>query len=251
MTEERVSGYALPAAALALVAGGLIAVRSKLRGLVSPAGSSPGSVTEGGLSERRRTVTLLLPNYVPSKYPDEKFKKLAPGYESKEVDGEIVQTSGGEVLPKSFTTCGYLPCRIGYDLKLDLGITQCGLEQLRTNARKWNAWIEPGDGRMPRPGDVFGIDKIDAAGNRLIVHVGIFIGVNPDGSWHTADAGQGTKKNQEAKFLDRAYDPKALTLSGPDKKGALRPIAGWCTLDLVPLDTKAAKPGKTERKPNV
>jgi hypothetical protein len=189
-------------------------------------GVAPGQQTklpaaESPLSQRRQQALALVSEVVPSRYGDTRFAKLAPGYAP-----DLPQFKA------PFTTCGYLPCYVGRGLRLEKAITQCGLEQARMNARGWGAWVEPGDGKDPRPGDVFCVDQ--PAGN-LVIHVGVFIGKNPDGSWRTADAGQGDHDHQEAKFLDRAYAPP--TLGAPARIGGpagLRRLAGWVDLDKVP-----------------
>jgi hypothetical protein len=138
------------------------------------------------------------------------------------------------VLLETFTTCGFLPCYLGRGLALALEISQCGLESLRTNGKKWGAWIEPGERHEPMPGDVYGIDIHQ--GGPLIVHVGVFVGKNADGSWRTADAGQGTRAQQEAKYTDHVYDPaaKTLTMLVNGKPTLPRRLAGWVDLDKVP-----------------
>jgi hypothetical protein len=196
------------------------------------------------LSDRRRRALEVLQEVVPSAYgaPGEsgaRFEKLAPGYKAERVDGKLVLSSHGTKLLDTFTTCGYLPCYLGRGLGLAEEISLCGLEQIRINGKKWGAWVEPGEGREPQPGDPYGIDV--AAGGPLIVHVGVFVGKNPDGTWRMADAGQGTREKQEAKYTDRVYDPKtntlALVIGGKPTLG--RKLAGWVDLDMVPALAQA------------
>jgi hypothetical protein len=211
----------------ALLAGGLALAAAKwgpsivarLRGPAAPAGSAPP--VAGPLSARRLRALSLVAEVVPSVYGDDRFKLLAPTWDPATMKG---------------TSCGYLPCYVGRGLELERAISQCGLEQLRTNARAWGAWVEPGEGRLPRPGDPYAIDKIDAAGARVVVHVGIVVDAS-GATWQTADAGQGTHDKQEAKRMARAYDAAAKTIGGPLGP---RPLAGWCDLDRVPA-LKGAK----------
>jgi hypothetical protein len=175
------------------------------------------------LSNRRRRALEVVDEVVPSRYGDDRFRRLAPGYRA-EGEGDTLRTfDGAKELPKGFTTCGYLPGFLGSRLGLAKSLSSYGTEGLRTNAEGWGAWIKPGEGRLPKPGDAYAIE----GANGGIVHVGIFIRQNADGSWHTADAGQGPRHLQEAAFVDRPYDPNAHTLGG-------RTLAGWVDLDTVP-----------------
>jgi hypothetical protein len=215
-------------AALAAAGGGALLWRSK-----ATARDAPSRPSAGPLSARRLQALAIVAEVVPSAYgapgeSGERFAKLAPGFKAETIKGELVLTANGVKLPPTFTTCGYLPCYLGRRLALAKEIGQCGLEQLRMNGRAWGAWVEPGEGREPRPGDPFGIDQ---QGGGLIVHVGVYVGKNPDGTWRTADAGQGTKERQEAKYLSRPYNPAAKTIGGP---AGPRPLAGWVDLDKVP-----------------
>ena len=86
----------------------------------------------------------------------------------------------------------------------------------------------PPEGKLPQPGDAYALQAPSGG----VVHVGIFVRQNPDGSWHTADAGQGGHgAAQEARYVDRPYDAAAHTLGGPLGP---RAIAGWANLDAVP-----------------
>lgn len=190
-------------------------------GLHPPA--DPATSTFAALSPRRARALDIINEVVPSKYPDDRFRKLAPGYRVE--NGRA--WNGATELPAGFTTCGYLTGYLGARLGLAKSISSYGTEGLRTNAKAWNAWVEPGDGREPNPGDPY---AIEAHGG--IVHVGVFLSKNADGSWHTADAGQGTREAQEARFTDRPYDSSAHTIGGAMGP---RPLAGWVDLDAVPL----------------
>lgn len=189
-------------------------------------GVAPSSIE---LSSRRIQSLAFVAEVVPSKYGDDRFSKLAPGFNATHnAAGELVLTSGSIVLPKGMTTCGYLPCYVGKRFGDPRGITQCGLEQARKNAIAEGSWVKAGGDARPKPGDIFLV--VDR--NDVPLHVGIYIGMNADGTWRTADAGQGSHEAQEAKYLSRTYDPANVTLSslaGPRK------LAGWVDLDKVKL----------------
>lgn len=196
-----------------------------LRPAETAAGSSPLTVLLPTLSDLRKRALEILDEVVPSKYGDDRFKRLAPGYRA---EGERA-FEGDKELPHGFTTCGYLPGYLGSRLGLAKSLSSYGTNGLRDNAIPWGAWVTPQAGALPKPGDAYAI----AGANGGIVHVGVFVRQNPDGSWHTADAGQGTRgEGQEAKYVDRPYDPVAHTLGGPMGP---RPIAGWVDIDKVPL----------------
>lgn len=164
-----------------------------------------------GLGVRRERALATVAEVVPSKYGDAKFARLAPGYRPNDPK-----------LPSGFTTCGYLPCFVGRELGAKDEITQCGLEQARTNGRKYEAWREPGWFSRPKPGDIYGLEK-----DGIIVHVGVIVDASGD-EWQTADAGQGPRDAQEAKYVMRAWDPRQGTLGG-------RKLAGWIDLDAYPM----------------
>ena len=179
------------------------------------------------LSARRRAALAAVAEVVPSAYGDARFAKLAPGWTPE----TAVQPSGAFL-----TTCGYLPGYVGSRLGLEKDLSSFGTYALRDNARAWGAWSEPGTGRLrrPRPGDAYALAD-DAGG---VVHVGVVVSAPEDGPWQTADAGQGTREAQEARYVTRAYDPAAPggpTLGGP---AGPRRLAGWVDLDLVPEKEK-------------
>ncbi len=180
------------------------------------------------MTERRRFVLDRLAEVVPSQYGDAKFKRIAPGYDPND-----------SALPKGFTTCGYLPCYIGSMLGAPRCITQGGLEQMRTNGRAIGAWVEPGNGRRPSPGDLFAIGS-----PQLVTHVGVIVDASGD-TWKTADAGQGPMgAGQRADYVIRPYDMATNTLGGPGAtlvagqgwtiRGEPRHLAGWIDIDKVP-----------------
>ena len=170
------------------------------------------SLRKPRLSARRRRALEAVARVVPSEYGEAKFAELAPGYSPTD-----------PALPRGFTTCGYLPCYVGRSLGHAQGITQCGLDQLRINAKRANAWRAPNDSNArPLPGDFYGLEK-----DGTIVHVGVIIDASGD-VWTTADAGQGSHEKQAAQFVRRRWDAQSKTLGGP---AGQRPLAGWLDLD--------------------
>lgn len=178
------------------------------------------------LSPRRIKALSFISEVVPSKMGDSRFSKLAPGYRRVKEGDIIVSYAHSTKLPKGFTGCGYLPCYVGRRLGDPRGITQCGLEGARKNAKEQSAWIDAGGDRKPKPGDIL----LYVNDSNVPVHIGFFIGMNKDGSWKTADGGQANNKTEieEAKYLSRIYDPAKVTLGG-------RKLAGWVDLDKVQI----------------
>lgn len=184
------------------------------------------SVFSFGLSPlRKRIVDEIVPTYVPSTYGDARFSALMPGYEvhTDPETGKIVQTFQGTVLPENFTTCGGLPCRIGFDLGVKNGVTQCGVPGLRDVGKATGTWVDAGQ-RRPMPGDFYGLSQTPGG---ILTHVGVIIDAGGP-IWKTADAGQGPHDRQAAAYVDRPYDPKALTLGGP---AGPRPFAGFLDVE--------------------
>ncbi len=198
----------------------------------------PQPVRVAALSARRLRALTAIAEVVPSVYGTERFTKLAPGLVvAEDASGEVVKTVNGVKQGKTFTECGYLPCYVGRRLGDPRGITQCGLEQARKNAIAQNAWRKAGGDARPAPGDIFlVVDEHDTP-----LHVGMYVGRNADGTWRTADAGQGTKKAPDARYLDRPYDAERVTLGGP---AGPRRLAGWVDLDAVQLHDVDAVAGQ-------
>lgn len=204
------------AAAQGFIAGALVYGKSWAKGPQS-------TKIDGSLSARRLRALSIIDKVVPSKMGDDKFSKIAPGYRRvKESDGSITSYSYSEKLPKGFTGCGYLPCYVGRKLGDPKGITSCGLEAARKNAKAQGAWVDAGGDARPKPGDIL----LNANDVDIPTHIGIFIGINPDGTWKTADTGQASGDTEEAKYLTRVYDPVHVTTNG-------RRLAGWVDLDKV------------------
>lgn len=211
----------LVAAGLAATAVGLVAVKAFA--------AAKGQVgTAGPLSARRKFVLDAIASVVPSQYGDEKFKRIAPGYDPDD-----------PALPHGFTTCGYLPCFVGRELGVGNCITQGGLEQMRMNGRKIGAWVEPTGKNRPRPGDLYAVDSQIGEGpgaRRIITHVGVIVDVNGN-NWRTADAGQGTiGAGQASLYLERVYDPSTNRLKTikPAYNTPAKNLAGWIDIDKVP-----------------
>lgn len=215
-----------------LVAGTIVKIQAGKNWIEGP------SVTMvDGISKRRVRAVAAVAEVVPSTIGDAKFSKLAPGYKRAiGPDGKVVATVYGAVLPAGFTGCPFLPCFVGRSLGDPRGITQCGLEQARKNAKAQDAWVVAGGDARPNPGDVLlYVNSID-----IPVHVGMFIGMNEDGTWRTADAGQTEGPNssvEHAKYVNRVYDPVNVTLNG-------RKLAGWVDLDKVKIHDVASVSGQ-------
>lgn len=161
------------------------------------------------MSALREHILEILREVVPSRFGDARFAQLAPGY-APDAPG----------LPPGFTTCGYLPLYVGHRLGFKDGITRGGVDGVRSIGRAHGAWIDAGGARRPRPGDFYGLS---ATRGGILTHVGVI--VDPSGAtWTTADAGQGSRMEQEAAYVPRPYDAGGVTLGG-----ALgpRPLAGW------------------------
>jgi len=235
---KRGSSDATLAAAAALAVVVLYRYRTKLAAMFEPTPTGvPGVPGSEGLSPRRVRALALVAEVVPSKYGDDKFARVAPGLKAETVDGKPRLTQNGVILPDNFTTCGSLPCFVGRGLGDPRGITQCGLEQIRIVAKKADAWVDAGGDRRPKPGDFFIVGNDAGA----VLHVGVVIAAPATGPWKTADAGQGTKLAQEARYVERPYDPVAVTLGGPVGP---RKLFGWLDLDRFPIaDVKATGGG--------
>lgn len=199
------------ASGLALL-GGLVALAAKKSS--SGAAGAPAGAGAAELSPLRQKALDLVAGVVPSKYGDAKFSELAPGYKP---------TNPG--LPAGFTTCGYLVCYVAIRLGMKGMIARCGTNGVKQAGQTAGAWVDAGGSRRPLPGDFYCLVN-DLGG---VIHVGVI----EDASgpvWKTADAGQGSHTEQEALYVQRTYDPVALTLGdGPNKKK----LGGWDDLDLL------------------
>jgi len=161
---------------------------------------------------RKRIVDDIVPQFVPSTYPDARFEAMYPGFDPDDPN-----------LPEHFSTCGALPSAVGRELGYRDGITRYGTFAVRNVGQATGTWVDAVPGLRPEPGDFYAIGD----GGSGIVHVGVII--DSSGSiWRTADAGQGTHANQAAAYVERAYDPIALTIGGPVGP---RPLAGWMNVE--------------------
>jgi len=166
----------------------------------------------------------LLPGVLPSKYNEQKFKKLTFG---------LTKDSPG--VTAGYTTCGSLPMYIARMLG-DKAIT--GTNGVRTAGVNKGAWLEAGDGARPKPGDLYALlnkDSTDRAGGG-ISHVGVIVDASTN-EWKTADAGQGD--GWAADYVTREYDPDAGTLSGEivgtSGPRPARVLAGWIDVEMYPF----------------
>lgn len=171
----------------------------------APAGGAGGET--GPLSPVRQAVVDAVRAVVPSQYPDERWRRLAPLY-----DPAHLPSAG-------YTTCGELP---RYALSVVGVNTRGGLASIRDLGRAAGAWVEPAAGVLPRPGDAY------LAGNAAgeILHTGIVLAASPD-EWTTADAGQGPRDRQAAAVLENAYDSSTATLTRAAGSAPPRVVLGW------------------------
>ena len=132
--------------------------------------------------------------------------------------------------PAGYTSCGELPRDVWAALGRPDGLTRGGLEQARIVGRAEGSWIEPGEGRRPRPGDVYGVSSEPGG---IITHIGIVVDASGP-TWRTADAGQEARDAPMSRtaYVERRYDARSNTLAGPS--GA-RTLAGWIDADRVPV----------------
>lgn len=161
---------------------------------------------------------------VPSVYPDQKFRTMAPSFKPEDPAWREALTKIG-VNPDAYTTCGELPRYVGERLTPAVH-TRGGLSSIRDLGLANGAWIVATGKNRPKLGDFYLLAK-DAAGKE-IVHTGVVIDASGS-TWKTADAGQGTDHvHQAAAYVDRAWDPAAITLgtlNGPHF------LAGWYDID--------------------
>lgn len=200
----------------AVVGGGVLFVAVAAASLSRRRGGRSSS--GGGLSALRQRALDVVARYVPSAWPDAKFRALDPGYNPFDPS-----------LPDGYTTCGSLPGRMGVELGDPTGITRWGVEGARIEGEKKGAWVKANGHNRPAPGDIVGLSKVSGGG---LVHVGVFIGAQGN-DWTTADAGQGTHDQQRAEYVTRIYDPASITLTRPG--GEPRYLAGWINLAAWPF----------------
>lgn len=164
------------------------------------------------MSALRKQILAIVAEVVPSTYPDAKFARIYPGFDPDDPN-----------LPEHFSTCGALPSYVGRQLGYRDGITQYGTFAVRNIGQATGTWVDATPGLRPEPGDFYAVGD----GGNGIVHVGVII-KSSGRTWKTADAGQGTHANQAALYVDREYDPEAVTIGGPLGP---RPLAGWMNVE--------------------
>jgi len=211
------------------------------------------------MAKSRRDTILqdILPEVVPSSYPDAKFKRI---------DASWAPGSG-------YTTCGGLPGFVARALKVPPhcerdGITGSGLASMRNAGITRSAWVHHdmtlrrlagGMGmvdqlRLPRPGDFYMLcsgDRHDTGCNCIapiekkdwhkyrggqIEHVGVIVSVNGK-NWKTADAGQPNGNVQCARYVDRTFDPATGFMTGELTRAGkpMRRLCGWLDVDAYPF----------------
>jgi len=219
----------------AVVVGILAAVGAAVKWGPSALRSVVGSPPAAPLSRRREQVLQILHDLIPCAYPDAKYKAFSPGFQPESQEWRQRITDAG-ANPDTYSECGRLPGYILEQLHATGGGSKSGLEQLRVHGRAVGAWVEPGQGRRPRAGDLYAVST-DKGG--IITHVGVIVSADGD-TWQTADAGQGTRINQAVAFVNRAYDDDRGTLGPPDGMTAPpRYLTGWLDIDREPLEGEA------------
>jgi hypothetical protein len=213
-----------------------------------------------GLSARRRKVLFeILPKVLGGTYKngtggDPKWMELGSGYDPS---AEIARDA---TLPKPgnhTTTCGSLPGYVAKQLGVPTelmrdGIASCGLNSVRTAARKQQSWTPNSPflqalagsagqaGQRPSPGDIYALCETHNP-DSILVHIGIIVspGNGPaDTIWWTADAGQGAWPNQECRLVQRQYEATACMMTGESTTGQVRNkrmLAGWVDIDKYPF----------------
>lgn len=204
-------------------------------------------------ARRRRILTIILPQVVPSAYGSAAFKR---------VDANWKPGAG-------YTTCGGLPAFVARSLAYDdevkkTGIGIGGLVGMRNAGIATGSWVHNGQmerrragpgGLRPRPGDFYllcsgSIDRHERGCNCMapvkpedahkykgaaIEHVGVI--VSTEGQlWKTADAGQGGSV-QKALYVSRQYHPQTHQVTGEsDRFGKpMRRLCGWIDVDRFPF----------------
>lgn len=177
---------------------------------------------------RRRVLTEIIPQVVPSREGDPKFHRLA----SKE------NLKSERKNNPNFTTCGALP---GFVFG-QLGI-RCfgpGLDGNRMIAEAIGCWVDPWaaeniyDDLMPKPGDVYLLSGVE--NTQFIYHTAIMVNPFTNPFW-SADAGQGAKTLQMAIYVPHEYNSGTGILTSKPH-GALgfthpRRLRGWIDLEKV------------------
>jgi hypothetical protein len=114
-----------------------------------------------------------------------------------------------------------------------------GTPAVRTKGLKYGGWVEAGNDRRPKPGDIYALLDRDGQGlpltdkkNSGIGHVGVILDATGD-RWFTADLGQGHGFDGKID-VERAYRKADGMLWGEVKQGGIDPyrvVAGWVDID--------------------
>lgn len=148
------------------------------------------------------------------------------------------------------TTCGLLPGVMLKHLGISGMLSVGGTEGLRICGQGLGGGVyQESDGKkLPKPGDLYWLRYPATPGIDSVAHVGVIYEIRGD-TWITADAGQGSLVNQEAKLVVRQMkkvDGVHPFLSGPQNtpgdSSSFRRIGGWIDLDklLEPATMKRA-----------
>lgn len=183
------------------------------------------------LSRRRERALQIIADVVPSQYPDERWRKLAPSYAPDDSAWrESIRAAGAD--PDRYTTCGELPGYLADMLGARGGLERRGLASVMAAGKAHGAWVEAGDGRRPLPGDILVIGGKDGS----ISHVSVAVETRGD-TWRTADAGQGPRDKQASAYVEREWNERTGMLGGPKGSAAApRYLIGWVNIDRYPID---------------
>lgn len=214
------------------------------------------------MSRRDTILNVIIPEVLPSTYPDPRFKKL-----------DALWKPGA-----GYTTCGALPTYVAKRLGVAPGndkdgLLDYGLITMRNAAIRAGVWhhhdmnlrsFAAGTGmtgymRLPQPGDMYmlcsGI-RHDEGCNCIgptdpkeaykyigakIEHVGIVVSAG-GATWRTADAGQtmgviAGKTIQGATYVERNFDAATGFMTGELSRigKPMRRLCGWLNVDGYPF----------------
>ena len=184
------------------------------------------------LTKRRERVLAIVNEVAGATYPDARYKAFSPGYQPEsETWRERIKSAGAD--PDHYTECGRLPGYVLEQLHATGGGSRSGLESLRTYGRGQGAWVEPGEGRRPRRGDLYGV--ADTRGG-ILTHVGVIDDATGNSEWTTWDGGQSVPPVQSIEHRTRTWNERTNQLGPP--KGINRPakyLVGWLDIDRISL----------------
>ena len=201
-----------------------------------------GAVPDEPLSRLRHRILQICAEVLPCSYKDpdprkaELFKRIDPSYEPESAEWrERIRAAGAD--PDKYTDCGAFPGYVADLIGAKGGLEKRGTYAVMLAGQAHGAWIAAGEGRRPKPGDFLVIGTKSGE----VSHVDIAISTKGR-LWRTADTGQRTPDGRMAgDFVERDYDERAGTLSGPKGSNAApRFLLGWVDIDRYPIGMVAA-----------